>query len=290
MVLRIFLGEKMTEPTEMGERELDKMARTISLNLDPRGGRVFANHATLKDSDPQSIELKCHLDSGFMMFGTEVIIGEDEHPWHDFFADDDDDQADRHKDREPEKGWRLSSIPVMVTIYKATPDWVCESAAERGGETLAGRLSYAPKMNTADGVVSDKWPTCFVWIALGPEVFRLVRDRVINFEKYDFKLGLSVLFPKEAVNSSWTGRTVRWDGKGNLDVESATVVWSKEDWRSDTRQPVVPRQAREAAYVAPREHVEVLDGQRRIEAGLKALLIPLWALTGAVVTWMVWHH
>ena len=54
-----------------------------------------------------------------------------------------------------------------------------------------------------------------------------MRDRMLAFEKYDFSIGLEVLFPQGTEESNWVARNVRWDGNGPLRVTGATIVWKR---------------------------------------------------------------
>jgi hypothetical protein len=272
---------------EVPERPLDVLLRTVSLSLQPQGGRVFAHHATKEKLSRQTIELKCERHDPQIFFGNTIVIGEEVHPRPKLFEDNDEDEE---KPVEEETGWRLNTIPIMLSIYEVDEAWLSESAEQRGGDPLVGQFSYHPRINTDDGVVNDVRPSCSAWIGVGGDTFRMIRDHVLDFTKYDFRIGVDVLFPKEGVENGWTGRTVNWDGDGQLPITSAVAVWTKEDWSSDFRRKERPGPPKEADYVPPREHVELMEANHRLEATIKAMMTPLWIIAAVVFFWAIFHR
>ena len=97
-----------------------------------------------------------------------------------------------------------------------------------------------------------------------------MRDRMLAFEKYDFSIGLEVLFPQGTVESNWVARNVRWDGNGPLRVTGATIVWKREERSSDYRRKerFDPKPEADAVYSPPSEHVELLGATQRIETAV----------------------
>ena len=274
---------------EEQESALDVLLRTVTLALHPQGGRVFAHHATINNLDRQTIELKCEHRDPNLFFGKSVVIGDEVHPVPQLF-DDEDDESDTKRPVEEETGWRLGTIPIMLSIFEVDADWLHDSSEKHGANVLVGQLSYHPRINTDDGAVNDKWPRCTAWVGVGPDTFRLLRDRVLNFQKYDFQIGMDVLFPSGGVENAWKGRTIKWDGNGQLPILSAVAVWTKEDWSSDYRRKERLGPPKEAEYVPSREHVELMRATERIEAGLRAVLSPLFIIAFLILVWLIVHR
>ena len=182
----------------------------------------------------QTIELKCEA-GGSALFGDDhVVIGTDKHPVPKMFDDGEDEEGERTSPSKRRRVGALEPFPVMVSLYEVDEDWLIESGERNDGKPVFGQFQYHEPIRTDDGVVNEKWPKAFAWVGIGSDTFRLVRDRMLQFEKYDFSLGLEVLFPEGAVESGWMGRNVRWDGKGQLRIRAgATIVWKREDWNSD---------------------------------------------------------
>lgn len=249
------------------------LERSVSLEFGVLGGRVFAHHAQADRLDHQTIELKCE-QSGSFLTGSTVIIGDEHHERVSLFAEDDEDQ-DESKPVEMEDGWRLDQIATILNIYKVDHDWIAGSAAKHDGKALVGRFEYFPRINTDDGVINDKRPSASAWIGVGPETFRLLRERMLDFKKWDFTVVLELLFPEGSVESGFMGRTVRWDGSKPLDVQSARIVWTKEDWSPDfhAKERLAPKPKADA----PQEHFELLSRIERLEIQIQKLATPLWA-------------
>ncbi|NIJ65003.1 hypothetical protein FHR20_001934 [Sphingomonas leidyi] len=258
-------------------KTLDLMERTVSLEFGVLGGRVFAYHAQGDSPDRQTIELKCE-QSGSFLTGSSVIIGDEHHERVSLFAEDEED-GDESKPVEMEEGWQLNQITTMLNIHEVDADWIAESAAKHDGKSLVGRFEYFPRINTDDGVVNDKRPSVSAWIGVGPETFRLLRERMLDFKKWDFTIAIEVLFPDGTVEGSFMGRTVRWDGGKPLNVQSARIVWIKEDWSPDfhAKERLAPRPKAGAPYDPPREHLELVSRIERLESQIQKLATPMWA-------------
>jgi hypothetical protein len=269
----------------MGESELSKtldlLERNASLEFRVLGGRVFAHHAQTDNLDRQTIELKCE-QSGSFLTGATVIIGDEHHERVSLFADDDEDRGDG-KPVEMEDGWQLNNIATILNIYQVDADWLAESAVKHEGNALIGRFEYFPRIKTDDGVVNDKRPSVSAWIGVGPDTFALLRQRMLDFKKYDFAIALEVLFPEGSVERGFMGRTIRWDGAMPLDVEAARIVWTKEDWSPDfhPKERLAPKPRADAPYDPPREHIELLSRIERLERQTQKLSAPMW--TAAVL-------
>lgn len=257
-------------------KTLDLMDRSVSLEFRVLGGRVFAHHAQSDRLDRQTIELKCE-QSGSFLFGSSVIVGDEHHERVNQFAEDDEDR-DESQPVEMEDGWRLGQIATILNVHEVDYDWIAGSAAKHDGQALVGRFEYFPRINTDDGVVNDKRPSASAWIGVGPETFRLLRERMLDFKKWDFAVALEVLFPKGTVETGFMGRTVRWDGSKPLDVQSARIVWTKEDWSPDfhAKERLTPKPKVDAPYDPPREHLELLSRIERLESQIQKLATPMW--------------
>jgi hypothetical protein len=263
----------MTEP----ESAIDLMVRTVGFSFRPLGGRVRAISATQANPDSFTIELKCEQSGGFFD-GTSCRIGSDRHPVPLFNELDDEEAED--KPVEEEDGWRLSTIPIMVTLYEATPAWLEENREKVGGQALAGRFSYHPIHE--DSTVSERHrrPHIGAWLALGPETMRAVRRAMMDFEVNAFSLGLTVQFPKQAIlENGWQGRSIVWDGQGDLPVMDGSIVWTKEDWSPDffSRERTWKREAVAEVRAEPDTQIaDVVAAVRRLDARTRALVTPLW--------------
>lgn len=265
------------------ENFLEQEVRKVSITLRPSGGRVFANHAEPNGIDRCSIELKCWWSPSLMaMFDSGIRIGEDKHKpltW-----DDDGQQVMDEDSKEEEIGWSLIDCPIMVSIYRTDEVQLAEGAAKNDGEPILGRLAYYAPIQSSDGVVNDKRPTVTVWVGFGPKNFALLQERLLEKEEPDFDLGIGVAFPKGTVESGWVGKKVNWDGKDVLPVTSAVIVWKRADWDSDAdRFRPVRRRAQPEEYEPPREHIELMDAVKRLEANIVKLATPLWIATIAAV-------
>lgn len=257
---------------------LDLMERTVSLEFRVLGGRVFAHHAEADRLDRQTIELKCEQSDSFLT-GSSVIIGDEHHERVSLFAEDDEDR-DESKPVEMEDGWQLNQIATMLNIHEVDAHWIVESATKHDGKPLVGRFQYFPRINTDDGVVNDKRPSASAWIGVGPETFQLLRERMLDFKKWEFAVAIDVLFPEGTVESGFMGRTVRWDGSKPLDVQSARIVWTKEDWSRDfhAKERLALKPKADAAYDPPREHLELVSRIERLESQIQKLATPMWTV------------
>lgn len=267
---------------------LETFFNTVSLSLEVYGGRLFAREAAIGGPDRQSIELNCEV-GGSWLFGNEVVIGSDKHPVPPIF----DDVTDEGEAVQEEEGWRLSTIPTVLSLYETDEESLKDSAEKNGGVPVVGRLEYHKAIQTDDGVVNEKYPKVHAWVAIGPDTFRLVRDRLLDFKKYDFSLGLDVVFPVGSVDHGWVGRKTNWDGEGSLAITGTTIVWKREHWNPDVRRlhKIVPSTPKvELPYDPTQEHVELLAGSKRIEEAVSRLLTPLWVLAATVISYVVFRH
>lgn len=275
----------MAEEDKRLSQTLDEMNRDVTLKLVPYGGRVFVNNADINRVDECSIELKCWFSPA--AFSLNVTIGEEEHSRVTHYSDEDEGEQESSQ-AEQDIGWQLGDVPIMLTLYRVDEKWLNESAEKNNGSPVLGRLHYYPRINTADGVVKDKRPTVTAWTCLGADNFALIRSRLIDFKKYDFEIGLSVVFPHGTVESQgFIGKRIKWNGEGELPVKSASIVWRKEDWSSDFHRKErmfddKPQEA-ELPFDPPREHIEVMDATRRIEAALGRLVTPIWLAVAALI-------
>ncbi len=269
---------------------LDRMKHEVSLTLTPYGGRVFVEHSDTDRVDHSHIELKCWFSP--QLFGLNVTIGDEVHPRVGFYDDEGDEEGNEETEVETETGWCLSDVPIMLAIYRVDSNWLSESAERNEGSPVLGHFNYYPRVNTSDGVVNDKRPTITAWMGLGAENFALIRQRLLDFKRYDFEIGLTVTFPYGSVEShEFLGRNVSWDGKETLLVKSGVIVWRKEDWSSDYHRKerlVEKKQVKaELPYDPPREHLEVVAASGRVENALARLNTPLWIAAGALVVLVV---
>lgn len=282
-----------TESETMADEKtgpLDTILRTIMLEFTPLGGRVFAHHAEPGKLDRQTIELKCDATSSWLSTGGQVVIGTEKHPALQRFEDEADRSDGKDAVRE-EEGWRLSTIPTMISVYEMTDKLLIGASNDKKGSKIIGDFSYNERIQTSDGVVNEKWPTVHAWIGVGPDTFLLLRDSLLQFQRFDFSLGLEVCFPPDAVEPSWIGRRVKWDGKERLNVMSAVIVWKREDWSSDymEKRRIGPEREVVQPYEAPREHVEVMNAVRRIEGAVARLAVPVWIAAGAIVGFLIFR-
>lgn len=278
----------MAEDQSALGQTLDRMLHEVSLKLTPEGGRVFVDNADSNRLDQCHLELKCWFSPE--LFSLTVTIGDEEHPRVKLFEDD--EEEDNGKEVETETGWRLSDVPVMLTLYRVDEAWLQDSADKNDGSPVLGHFHYYPRVNTADGRINDTRPSVEAWMALGPDNFALVRSRLLDFKRFDFEIGLTVAFPQGTVDRhEIMGRSVKWDGEGTLPVKSGAIVWRKEDWSPDWHRKerlIEKKQPKaELPYDPPREHLETLEVSRRIEAALGKLTTPLWIAAGALVILIV---
>lgn len=266
-------------------KPVSDLDRRVTLPLTVYGGRVFAESATPDKVDGGGIELKCWWQDVARIFDLSVVIGNEQHPPAPSRYDYDEDAAARSKRREEEEtGWRLSDCPVMLTIHRAEPGYFEGNKADERGGPILGQFKYYAPIRASDGVVNDRRPTITAWVGMGGENYRLIRERLLAGEQFDFDVGITARFPEAAVENGWVGRTVHWDGEEPLPITGATVVWRRNDWDADhDRKPSSWRSRQEIEYVPPREHVEVMDVTRRIETALSKLATPLWLAAGAAV-------
>jgi hypothetical protein len=271
---------------------LDTMVRTVTLEFTVQGGRVFAHNAEPGKLDRQTIELKCETHGSWLFGDDEVMIGSDKHPVPQLFEDGGEDDEEEGKSIDEEEGWRLGAISTMVSLYEVDEAWLLDSAGRNEGRPILGQFEYHEPIRTADGVVNEKWPKAFAWVGIGSDTFRLIRDRLLTFEKYDFSVGLEVLFPEEAVESNWVGRNVKWDGKGQLRITGATIVWKRNDWSPDYRRKerLVPEPKPDLPYDPSREHIEVLEATKRLEGAVSRLATPMWLAAGAIIAFLIFRR
>lgn len=282
-------------------RPFETLLRTVTLEFTVLGGRVFAHNAEPEKLNRQTIELKCEASGSWLFGGDDVVIGNEKHPVPKLFEEEDEDEDDDDGDDEEgaekkpvdeEEGWRLGTIPTMVSLYQVDDGWFAESGLRNEGKPILGQFEYHMPIQTPDGVVNEKWPKAFAWVGVGPSTFELIRDRLLQFQNCDFSLGLDVLFPEGAVESGFVGRHVRWDGKGQLRITAATIVWKREDWSSDFRhkERLGPKREAVVPYEAPREHVEVMDALRRVEGAVTRLAVPLWMAAAAIIGYLTFRR
>lgn len=254
---------------------LGLLERDASLEFRVLGGRVFAHHAQADNLDRQTIELKCE-QSGSFLAGSTVIIGNERHERVGLFADD--EEREDGQPVETEDGWQLNNIATILNIYRLNADLIAESAAEHEGDALIGRFEYFPRIKTDDGVVNDERPSVSAWIGVGPETFALLRQRMLDFKKYDFAIALEVRFPEGSVERGFMGRMIRWDGAMPLDVQAAHIVWTKEDWSPafHGKERLATKPRADAPYDPPREHLELLNRIERLENQIQKLSAPMW--------------
>lgn len=84
-------------------------------------------------------------------------------------------------------------------------------------------------------------------------------------------------------------KPLTWDGKDVLPVTSAVIVWKRAVWDSDAdRLRPVHRRAQPKEYEPHREHVELMDAVKRLEANLVKLATPLWiaAIAAVMAVWL----
>ena len=259
------------------------MARNVELELSPSGGRVFVSSASPERLDGTSIELKCSWSSFATLFSLHITIGEEKH-----LVPLLDDEEEDDREREEEIGWRLTNCPIMLTLYPVDEKWFSESAARNDGEPILGRLNYYPPVKTSDGVVNDDRPTVTAWVGIGRDNFNLVREQMLSNEKPTFNIGLSVDFPEGSVEQKTLGRSIQWDGKGQLPVTGATIVWRNNDWSADfdTRKSQRRMERRKAELLPPDppiEHTQTLNAITRLESAVNKLTTPIWLAAAAAI-------
>ena len=252
------------------------------MNLTPHGGRVFVQSASAESIDSCTIELKCTWSPGLLaLFDESIRIGADTHKpykWNEYFEDVPDE------DGEDEIGWSLSDCPIMLTLHPVTEKWIEDSAAKNAGKPILGRFTYYEPDKPAVDPVYSKKPLVTAWVGLGPENFRLLRDRLVNTEAPDFELSITVRFPQDSVKSSWTGKDVSWDGSEPLPVTSATIAWMRSDWKNDSRhERRVLRDAEPIVAEPSSEHLQLMEKVGTLEAAVRMLATPLWIAVGAAL-------
>lgn len=289
------LDEEGGDLAEQEETALEALSRDVSLRLSVFGGRVFAHNASLDNLNRSTIELKCWWIDIRNLFSLSITVGDEKHkPLRDhrddadeFDADDDDDDddEDRNEEQKDEEqiGWRLGECPIMLSIYEVDERWLSSSAEKNNGEPVFGNFTYYPCNQTADGVVNDKRPTVTAWIGMGAENFRLIRERLLGGDRYDFELGITVQFPRGSMHRGWMGREVRWDGKKPIPIRQATLVWMRDDWDADFDKKLDERPSPEPESVPPCEHAELMQATSRLETALARLVTPLWLTAAAVI-------
>jgi hypothetical protein len=262
--------------------------RKVSIQFRVDGGRLFTRNAELTNLDPLSIELRCTAIDRH--FDDDVIFGTDSHPVHSPFEALDSD-GDESKPVKQEVGWSLHSIPTTIMVVQVDEAKISKSAEENDGEPIFGKFWFHAPVQTSDGVVNEKWATAHAWVGVGPETFRLVRDQLLRFEQDDFAIGLGIMFPEGTVDRNWVGSVVKWDGKGILPVTGVGIVWQRGHWSSDKLLPPPVTQQSERLNDQPsREHIELLDASRRIEAAVSRLLAPLWLAAAALLVFIAFRH
>lgn len=240
---------------------------------------MFVHTATQKNLNLSSVELKCEWDQPFFWALTgqhSITIGDEKHKLPQVDEDDETPEADW----EEQVGWQLGQCPIMLTFDEVDDAWLADSAERNGGEALKGQLSYHPPVD-ADEFGKSR-ASVSVWVPLGQDNIKLLRDRVLDGDQFDMSVGLTVQFPKGSVQREALGKSVRWDGKGTLPIKDAVIVWKRHDWNSDVDHKN-ERQREPEPYAPPQEHVEILAATSRIEAGIAKLFTPLWLAVAALV-------
>jgi len=275
-------------------KPFDDLLSKVTQEFYVRGGRLYAHEAEAAKLDRQTIELKCEAGGSLFGHGSSIVIGDDEHPRANPFDDDDDDGAEETSSDKPvemEKGWRLETLPTMVSIYPVDEAWIADSATRHDGKPVRGLLSYHPAIVSAGEAANDKRPMVSAWVAVGPDTFRLLRDELLTFKDYDFSLSLDLRFERANITPNWIGRQVAWSGEGSIAVEGMTVLWKREDWSPDFRR----RKARANTKPEPgsepsREHRDAMDAAARVEAAVTKLTTPLWLILGALAALLFFHR
>lgn len=262
---------------------VSELLREVVLGLACEGGRVFVHSSTVEKLDRSVIELKCTWSPRLSeIFDDESIrIGELKRKPTNW--ENDDGEVVGHEGEEL-IGWSLRDIPVMLTIYQLTADWISESATKNDGTPVLGKLNYYEADTPGVDTLRYERPALNAWVGLGPNNFDMLRNRLVSTEKPDFDLGITVQFPRSSIQSSWTGRDVVWDGKGSLPVTDATLVWMRGDWDSESGleyRSIVEREP--VSKEPPREHVELLSSNKRLETAVTKLATPLWIAVGAAI-------
>ena len=263
---------------------LDTMLHEVTLNLSPCGGRVFVRSASTNNLNSSSVELKCwwQRPSDLDLFHQRSItIGDEKHRLAPFVEDDETPETDWVE----QVGWRLDQCPIMLDFYEVTDAWLADSAERNGGEALKGQLSYYAPVD-ADEFGKDARPTVTVWVPVGNDNLKVLRDRILVGDALDISIGLTVQFPKGCVQRGdcGYGKTVQWDGEGALQVKDVVFVWKRHDWNADCDDK--PETVPEVEQDEPlQEHREIRATASRIEASVAKLVIPLW-LAVAVLVWI----
>ncbi|MBS0255807.1 MAG: hypothetical protein JSS36_11530 [Proteobacteria bacterium] len=272
--------------TDNGMAEIiDEMKRTVTLSLEPQGGRIFAVTSTSTEPSSRYIELKCHLYNESIFQWNEIIIGSDRHSRHNLFADEfgklssEDGQEDKI---EEEDGWRLSSIPIMISIHKMNKNTEYDEI---------GFLGYNKKYESDDGLIKNEWPTCNASIYVGENDFETMERGFFEFKEFNYKIGIDVNFSSDCTTSGWGNRVTHWNGLGQLPISRATVVWFREDWSSSFRRRLFPNNTNPTPIETPsREHSELLEATTRIESAISALKTPLWLAVGVALMVLIARH
>lgn len=276
---------------EQTETFIEKMSRELTLPLRTVGGRVFVENAEPDRLNRSIIELKCwYKDWHLIMLDEKIRIGEDKHKpvivdeYGELFVEE---------EGEEQTGWSLAQCPIILSIHRVEDGWFADNAARDKDDPILGRFNFSAPIQTSDGLVNDKRAMFFAWIALGEENFGLLRDRLLANETSDLDLGLTVQFPRKALDTGLVDTKVHWDGKGSLPVTDAKIVWKCADWdsKSDAEVRELEREIREPEleeYEPPREHVELMDAVKRLETSITKLFTPLWIVVGAafIAIWM----
>lgn len=267
---------------EEPESFIDKISRQQSLVLRVAGGRLLIENAQPDGVDRSKIELNCWWSPSLLgMMEDRIRIGDARHKpitW------DEDGFEVVDGDAEDEIGWSLLDCPVELMIHRSEDGWLADNKARSKDDPIIGRFSYSAPIKTSDGVVNQERPTIHAWIALGPENFKFLRDRLTNTEVPDFDLGITVEFPRGTVETGWVKSTVKWDGKEPLPVTGASFVWKRGEWDSDApRERRWLRKSEPEEHVPPREHVELLQSVSRLETAVTKLTTPVWIAAVAAV-------
>ena len=263
---------------------LDTMLHEVTLNLSPCGGRVFVRSASKNNLNASSVELKCwwQRPNALDLFRQlSITIGDEKHK----HPPNDGDDETLETDWEEQVGWRLDQCPIMLDFDEVTDTWLADSAERNGGEALKGQLSYYAPVD-ADEFGKDARPTVTVWVPVGNDNLKVLRDRILVGDALDISIGLTVQFPKGCVQRGdhGYGKSVQWDGEGALQVKDVVIVWKRHDWNSDCEEK--PESVPEVEQDKPlQEHREIRAIASQIEASVAKLAIPLW-LAVAVLVWI----
>ena len=263
---------------------LDTLLHDVRLSLSPCGGRVIVRSASKNSLNSLSVELKCWWQrpgAWDLFHQRSIAIGDEKHK---LLPSDEDDETPE-TDWEEQVGWRLEQCPIMLEFDEVADDWLADSAERNGDEALTGQLSYYAPVD-ADEFGKDARPTVTVWVPLGHDNLKVLRDRILAGDALDISIGLTVQFPKGCVQrgDNGYGKSVQWDGENTLKVKDVVVVWTRHDWNADCddKPERVPEAERDELLQA---HVEMGTIANRIEASIVKLVTPLW-LAVAVLVWI----